>query len=277
MFGRQHCTTFSIMRRRITPYRRMKTVKLRSTVLLVSLATVLQLGSSQSIEPLSADRPDQTESASVVPIRYIQAEIGFVQETQNATSSGISAPGLLLRYGVVERVELRLIGEVLWSTNAGTCTTGMTPAAIGFKVRLTEESGSMPKTSFLGHLTIPGASSPVFRTTYAAPSFRFAMDHSVSDHLSLSYNIGAEWDGTTAEPIFTYTLVSGFAATPAVGIFMELYGFAPQGSAADHLLDAGATYMLSDDLMIDLSAGIGLTSNAPDHFISAGLSYRTGL
>ncbi|MBF6609373.1 MAG: transporter, partial [Flavobacterium sp.] len=34
------------------------------------------------------------------------------------------------------------------------------------------------------------------------------------------------------------------------------------------------TYLLSNDFMLDVSGGFGLTDNAPDYFMALGFSFR---
>ena len=249
---------------------RLRYFPIALTVLALSLGHLR----AQTIEPISADRPDQTESVLLVPQGYLQVEASIGRETENASTSHAAVPGFLFRYGLREHFELRLASTFQSTASNGIRTSGFEPFAVGMKVSLLEGAGMIPQTSFLGHLTIPGAASTGFTTTYAAPSFRFAMENAVSDRISVGSNIGAQWDGMTAEPVFLYAFVSGISITENIGCFIEVYGFAPQRSAADHRFDAGATWKVTPDLMIDLSGGLGLTSNAPEHFVAAGFSYR---
>jgi hypothetical protein len=69
-------------------------------------------------------------------------------------------------------------------------------------VKLTEEKGIFPKTSFIAHIGLPNAASTKYKTDYFAPEFRFTMQHTLSEKFSLSYNLGLEWDGFSAEPTF---------------------------------------------------------------------------
>src|SRR5688500_15996917 len=64
---------------------------------------------------LTVDRPDQTDSPYVIPVGFFQVETGMQYVWDKYTSDGISYsyksftyPNLLLRYGIVKRVELRL-------------------------------------------------------------------------------------------------------------------------------------------------------------------------
>jgi hypothetical protein len=183
-------------------------------------------------------------------------------------------PTILWKYGINDKVEFRLITErTAIKTTTGN-NRGLNPITLGFKTTLLEENGIVPKTAIIGHLTTSKLGSESLRTTYVAPSFRFLLQHSLSDNWSLSYNLGAEWDGETGEHTFLYTLSTAFALTNRTGCFIEVYGFKPADSLADHRFDTGVTFLINNNLQADISAGVGLTENAPDYFLSLGLSYR---
>jgi len=229
---------------------------------------------AQSVEPIAADRPDQTESAFLVPAGSLQFETGLAFEREDEHTSGFSLPGFLARYAVDRHIELRLAAEVVSHSSFGSHRSGLTPLAIGTKLHLVEEHGLIPQTVLLAHLSLPGLASSVFRASRAAPSFRFSMQHSLDDQLSLGYNIGAEWDGFSPDPIPLYTCSVGIAVSGQVGVFGEVYGFLPHVGGTDHRADAGLTLLLSPTVMIDLSGGIGLSTAAPGGFIALGCSYR---
>lgn len=243
-----------------------------------SLALIATLGKTvvkaQNMPPIATDRPDQTECPFIVPKGYFQAENGFFYEKISLNSQSLAYPSVLWKYGLSENFELRLITELASEKELSQTKMGLSPVAIGFKVRITEENGMIPKTSFIGHLTVPKLASKEFKTNFYAPSFRFTMQHTLSKRFTLAYNLGAEWDGETPEPTFIYTLTTGFSMTEKLGSYLELYGFSPQKQQSDHRLDGGLTYLISNNVMIDISGGLGLTSNAPKYFVSLGFSYR---
>src|SRR5436190_9651982 len=93
-------------------------------------------------EKIDTDRPDQTESAVIVPAHYFQAEFGFNKENIAGRDYDLIHPTSLLKYGL-SRFEFRLeitsrssyehlIPEPKW-------TTGVEPVEIGFKAALWEE------------------------------------------------------------------------------------------------------------------------------------------
>ncbi len=231
-------------------------------------------GIAQVLEPLQADRPDQTETPSIVPKGMFQAETGFTFQKNDANSKTNTLPSTLWKYGVNENFELRLITEFTSETLNKQTTSGLNPILIGCKIKMFEEKGFWPKTSFIGHVLIPNAASSNFKTDYCAPEFRFVMQHTLSEKISFSYNLGAEWDGFLPEPTFIYTIASGYSFTDKLGAYVEVFGFAPQYETANHSFDGGFTYLINNNFMVDLSSEVGITDNAPKHYVAVGFSFR---
>jgi hypothetical protein len=228
----------------------------------------------QSLSAIQLDRPDQTECPFITPEKYIQIENGFTFETFDQSQTSLSYPSTLLKYGVNEKFELRLITELVSERTNLNTNSGFTPITIGFKTSLFEERGFLPKTSFIGHITTSKIGSKEFQSKYIAPSFRFTMQHTLTEKISLAYNLGAEWNGENVEQNYIYTLTTGFSLTDKIGCYTELYGFLPAEKKSEHKFDCGLTYLINNDLMADISGGFGLTENAPKNYISLGLSFR---
>jgi len=229
---------------------------------------------AQSLPPIQLDRPDQTECPFLTPKKYIQIENGFTKEKIDRQSKSYTYPSTLWKYGVNERFELRLVTELVTEKTLGRTTTGMLPITVGFKTTIFEEKGIIPKTSFIGHITTSNIGHKAFHTKYIAPSFRFTMQHTLTSKLSLAYNLGLEWNGEDAQKTYIYTFTTGLSLTEKLGYYAELYGFIPNLHTADNRFDNGFTYLLNNDIMIDLSGGIGLSKISPNNYIAVGLSYR---
>ncbi len=238
------------------------------------LVTDLFSVSGQEIASIQTDRPDQTECPFTVPKNHFQVENGFSFEQTDDHTKTFSHPSTLLKFGVTDLFELRLITEFTAIYVNKQAVSGIAPVTIGFKTNLVKEKGIIPLTSFIGHLTISDCASPEFQSTYYAPSFRFTMQHTLSGKFTLGYNLGAEWNGESAEPTFIYTLTTGYAISEKTGSYVELYGFVPQTSIADHRFDAGLNYLLKKNILIDISGGVGLSENSPDYYAALGFSFR---
>jgi hypothetical protein len=229
---------------------------------------------AQDLPSIQTDRPDQTECPYIVPAKHFQVEVGFNYESVNQKEKKWILPTTLWKYGINEHFELRMITEVNKNQTEGKSNSGFLPAEMGFKVRLMAEKGILPAISFISHLSLPNLSSKSFSTSYFAPNFRFTMLHTLSDRLTLSYNLGAEWDGEHPEPVFIYTLAPAYSFTNKIGGYIELYGFAPQHHRADHRADGGITYLLKNHIQLDVSGGFRITDNAPEYYGALGFSIR---
>jgi hypothetical protein len=246
------------------------------------LSTISFLSKAQTEKPeIVTDRPDQTESPSLVPQGGLQVELGASVENDKSHEvkyTNVTYSTALIKYGINENFELRLITEYLGERAKALegkeqQVKGLSPLALGLKIKLADEKGVIPQTSLIGHVNLKSGSSE-FSPEYTAVDFRFTFAHTLSEKLALSYNLGAEWNGQTPDATFLYTLSLGYVVTKRIGAFVESYSFFPEDSKADHRLDAGVTYKFTPVIQADVSGGIGISENAPDSFVSAGISFR---
>src|SRR4030095_15889775 len=239
--------------------------------------TMMAQGDSlMTIEPIKTDRPTQGATATLVPKGYFQMENGFsIQE--NDSGFVYTHPSTLWKVGVNENFELRVVTEYInIQDDPDPNVDGLLPIQVGFKAKLLEQHGIIPKASVLGHVTLPGIASKQFETTYFAPSMRLAFQNVIGDRFLILYNAGAEWNGEDARPVFLYTLAASAALFDNFRIYIEAYGDVPQQIEDDfkHRLDGGLTYTIDSNVLVDISGGIGLSDNAPEQYVAIGLSYR---
>jgi hypothetical protein len=252
----------------------------RIVITLLTIGTAFSTALSQEKSEIITDRPDQTEAPALVPTGGLQIETGFIYEKdaeKKVNTTSFTYNTTLLKYGVNENFELRFISEYLGERTVNetevSTVKGFSPLAIGLKIRLADEKGFWPQTALIGHVNLKTGSSE-FEPHYTAADFRFTMAHTLSDKFSLSYNIGAEWDGESPETRFLYTLSIGYVVSKRIGLFVEGYSFFPEESKADNRIDGGVTVKFTPIVQWDISGGVGLSSNAPDSFVSTGLSVR---
>jgi hypothetical protein len=253
----------------------------RIIVLISAVTAIFSSAFSQEKPEIVTDRPDQTEAPSIVPRGGLQVETGFVFERDvedGVETEGWAYNSTLIKYGVNENFELRLITEYVGETiddneNPATKINGFTPFAVGMKLKLADEKNFWPQAALIGHLNLRTGNKE-FVPEYTAGDFRFTCAHTLSEKFSLSYNVGAQWNGFTPEATFIYTLSLGYVFTDKLGGYIESYSFFPEDAKADNRADAGLTYKFTPVVQWDVSGGIGLSQNAPDYFLSTGLSVR---
>ncbi len=258
--------------------------------LLLSLAVMLAIltshaqddGQTDDIGALITDRPDATESPSLVRKNFLQIETGglyssFDDGAQDAEN--IVYNTTLLRYGLLGNFELRIgldFGESrnrFRPVNREISDTGFSPLLLGGKIGIAKGDGWNPKIALMGHITLPFTANDAFKPENTGMDFRFAFDHTINDRSGVAWNVGAAIGDDSAELAYLYTLSYGIDLTSSLGFYAEVYGFLPEDSSADHLWDAGFTYLANDDLQFDVTVGSGIT-DTQDILLSAGLSYR---
>lgn len=240
--------------------------------------------------PLSTDRPDQTDSTDTTPARHFQLETGW-QRTRDEVAGGRleldAAFGTLLRYGWSERFELRL-GWLGWLTArdrdaaGGATASGAGDGSLGFKLRLRDAAGARPAVAIEARTSLPvGAYDLSSRRT--DPAVLLAVQHDLSPRLSLGWNAGVAWNSEENAAGVRQTL-SSLLASASLGVtfnarlsgFVELFGAGAGSAAGASTLsaDGGLLWLVGRHLQLDLYAGEGLDSAAPDRFFGCGVSLR---
>jgi len=243
-------------------------------VFTISFVLMTLLSKAQNeIAPIILDRPDLTESPYLVPKNYFQMESGILFQNDKSNSQQMKLPTSLWKYGLTDNLELRLITDFDGSIeNKG---YGLSPIWIGFKAPLVEEKGIVPKISIISHLQIPTLASSFYKAKYIAPQFRFVFQHTISEKVSLSYNLGMEWDGFSPQQTYIYTLTSGISLTKRIGMYLELYGdFQRKDVQGNYHADGGFTYLINNNSMFDISSGFKYLGVNKDYFLSCGYSFR---
>src|SRR3982751_2928308 len=82
---------------------------LMKKIIVIFLLMVCIKTFSQNIEPIQPDRPDQTESPIIVPVKYFQAENGFAYFYNDENNKAYTYPSTLFKYGLTKFLDLRLI------------------------------------------------------------------------------------------------------------------------------------------------------------------------
>jgi hypothetical protein len=226
---------------------------------------------------METDRPDQTESPFITKKGFVQLEWGLNVEQDNGLTT-IVHPTVLWKYGACKKFEFRLITEIisretpLLIPQGNDVQTGLLPVRLGAKLALWEEKGMLPKTAILAHVAFPTLASKAFQVSRAAPEFRLAMQHTLSQTVGLGYNIGAEFDPETGDPLWIYTIGPGFNLGKNGYAYVELFGDF-QENESTHNFDAGFAYYIKDNLKLDISSGINL-NDSKQYYVAVGVSFR---
>ncbi len=242
--------------------------------------SMLFLTAKGQISAIETDRPDQTESPSIVPKKWIQIEAGFIAEKQGVFTN-VTIPTVLTKYGISKTTELRLITEIN-GTDSKLYEIGVpeitTPLQLGFKTAIFQEKGLLPKTSIIIHSALQNIRvNGIFSSSHTkeiAFNYRFTMQNTISKIVSVGYNAGMEWERLSEAPAYVYTLATGFNISYKWYGYIEAFGTLMKNENAENSVDIGLAYNATNDFKIDISGGAGISKNAPPYYFAVGASVR---
>ena len=246
------------------------------------------LAATANADSISTDRPGQSNSPSVVAPGTVQLEGGFTFEREtdggDPNTNTLTVPGGLLRVGVLSFLEARVLadGFVYEERSGDNNRSSGSDLTLGGRARLFDQKGFRPATALDFNLSLPTGSDAV-TSDGVDPSgiiiFRWVLD----EQFALLTNVGlastslGKDDSRRAFQV-TPTLSLTSSITERVGAFVEYYAaFTDEGIDDEHAMDGGFTWLVSDDLQLDISAGAGLNHAAPDFFVSVGAAWRFSL
>ena len=204
----------------------------------------------------------------------LQVESYINYENNNGVTN-VSYPSLLLRYGILNKLELRLAFDLasIKDFNLHTTHTGFTPIQPGFKVRFNEPKKFLPAFGFTGSVTLPMVASPSMKQTYFAPSLIFSAEQDFTKELSFEYAAGMQWDADNFQRIYTGSINFEYDIANGSTFYGDFYLFKPEKDVIDLRADVGFNQAITSNLLFDISAGTGLTTTTPVFFMSAGIQF----
>ena len=229
-------------------------------------------GQERDLRPIATGRPDQTTGTSVVPRHTLQLESGLRYQRGQAVHA-YNYPTLMARYGLLDRLELRVAASVQDSVpaNGSRHPWGVGPPELGGRLYLWPQRGLLPEAAFTAAVTLP-VGREALRPAGPETRLRIGLSNSLTDRLTLTYTYGYGWLPTAREQKYAAKL--GVTLNSRLAGYGEFFGTTTSGNSADNEADAGLLWLLTSNIQADVAAGLGLTRAAPVFFITTGFSIR---
>ncbi len=235
------------------------------------------------VERIETDRPGQTITASTAPNKWLQTEIGFQKQTYRfqpiLKDLYFQQPAILVKYGIGNRVELRLVTEYAYvreeNINRNVIYKGSNNTQIGGKFNFLKQKGIIPKTTIIVHYRLNALNRNAigFDTTNGG-NIRLAMLHKVTENFHIGYIFGLDMRSWNYDPMYLYSFSPKFNITEKWQAFVEIYGYVWKGRIPQTSIDGGISYFINDDFKIDASGGARINKNTKLKFYSIGASFR---
>lgn len=241
---------------------------------------------SDEHKQLNTDRPGEGNlSSKTVKPGGMQVEAGYFRERDKRIDSSGSytyyrtlMPNTLFRFGLRTNWEMRLTLNPTQVhrkySKQTTKTSGLQPIVVGTKIGLCDEKGIRPRVAVVAQFQLPHIGNKDFQVDYLVPEFRIITTNTLAKFLSMTVNLGSIWGEEKMQAIGIYGVSFDGSFTNKFGGFVEFYGGVPEKDKANHRMDAGLIYLLTNDLQLDIQAGVGLSKSAPDYFVGGGFSWR---
>jgi hypothetical protein len=236
-------------------------------------------------EPIEPDRPDFTNGPTLVAPGHFQIETGYTYARAGSEKSS-SLGEILLRYAFDDRWEARLgLNSYDWIDSGvpgERRSSGFEDPFVEVKIRLNDAEAEhrahgVPAMGLLLNTTIPVGARALTADAWQ-PSATFALHWDLPAEWSLETNLGYTYaadSGQRFDQLFA-SASAGFQLSEKVGGFLEGYILSKESAdgSATHYADAGLSYLVSNDLALDIRIGAGIDKPHPNWFTGLGASVR---
>lgn len=251
---------------------------MRSSSVWLLLGLLSSLPLSAADDPISADRPNITNSTYTLAPRRLELEGGYTYSSSGGTTSHALGQ-LYVRVGVLSNLDAHVsLNSYTWTHAPGARTTGFEDLHLGGKWRfrdVPEKTGwRVPGMALLVGTTLPTGRSTVGNAT-PQPNATLAADLNLSDRLYLAANVGASLPKTSGKRYGTLnaSVSPSWTFSPRLSAYTEVFGEFGHGRSC--YLDGGLVYNLSRDFQLDSIVGQGFNgAHGGDFFVGFGGTWR---
>lgn len=235
----------------------------------------LPVFSQEDTTHINTDRPDQSDGAYIVRPAVLQLETGTYVNTLDQYNQAL-VQSTMLRYGLVNRVELRVLFDAGIFNNqyAHTSSNGIFPLAFCSKINLVTGKRIVPDITLSGYLRLPFTASENLRTLHYAHTGILVLQKAIGQMFTVALNAGISRSGFDKSLSYPVTAVFILAPQAHFSFFGEYYAsYQPQCLPLNNI-DFGFLYCTHHHIQLDVAFGTTLLPNVKSNFVTAGFSYR---
>lgn len=223
-----------------------------------------------------ADRPGIATSPFIIGPQSFQIGSGFSIENDHRENQSIQTMlwNTTIQYGINEHVDVSLQTDYAFEKADSAHVSGLNPLTVGSKFLISEGNKFIPAFGLLFNLALPYLGHDNFKPDNLAPSIYLLMENDITDKLNICYNIGLEYDGTSAIPTELVTICLSYDIAEKINIFVENYNWFSSESKPENYFDCGITYMIRENIQLDLSGHLDLRNVEKYNMIDFGITWN---
>ena len=243
-------------------------------------------------ERIETDRHDFTQSPTTVGRGVTQVEAGytfFYSDHGDEIERAHTTPEMLVRLGLSDDIEFRIRWTYAWElVDEGEDAESAEDLRWGFKLRATDQDGWVPESALELRFTAPTGGR-----AFSTQQIEFGLDYIYGWEIVEGWELyGSTGFGTQAwgdfglvpeEPAsdrfiaWTQSVALGTEITEKITMYQEFFGIFSYGLEDDYAevcFNIGVDFYVTDNLLLDVRSGVGLTPDADDFFAGVGGGYR---
>jgi hypothetical protein len=243
-------------------------------------------------ERIETERHDFTQSTVTVGKGVFQVEGGytfFYKDHEEEIETSHSLPEMLCRYGISEDIELRMRTDYIWRfIDEADNVDGAEDLQFGLKLGMTEQCGLIPESALEIQMSVPTGGS-AWSTERVNLGLDFIYGWELTEDLKLYGSTGAfqnalgdfgflpEESASDRFMVMSQSAALGIDVTERSTMYVEYYGIFSrdlEDEVTVGIFNVGVDYYLTNNLVVDIRSGVGLTEDSDDFFVGIGGGYR---
>lgn len=241
-------------------------------------------------ERIETDRHDFTQSAVTVGRHVVQVEAGytyFYNEVEEGTESAHATPEMLLRIGLTEDIEFRLRWNYAWQfIDEEPDRDGAEDMRLAFKLQMTRQTcgGFLPTSALELRCSVP-TGGEAYTTGRVEGGVDYIYQWELDEGLTIAGSSGFVSNGygdfglvpeEPAEEDFhalSQSVALGFELTESNTMYAEWYTILSTGLEDEFVIsvfNVGIDHYVTDNFVLDVRVGIGLSEDADNFFFGVG-------
>ena len=238
----------------------------------------------QLMRPMSADRPDFTESPYTVDAGHVQLEMSFVDyafDNDNGRVHSLAFAPVNLKFGLTNGTDVQFVFDpyIHEHTEGGGTANGNGDFQVRLKMNLWGNDGGQTAFGIMPFVKIPVASDDLGNQHVdGGVIFSLGVELPHDWGLGVMLEVDAPFDESdnAYDVEFIHTAVVGHDLFGDLAGYCEYIGISSSDGDTHYqaLIGAGVTYGLSENAALDTGVNVGLTEAADDVNVFSGITLR---
>lgn len=245
-------------------------------------------------ERIETERHDFTQSAVTVGQGVMQVEGGysfFYKDNDEEIENSHTFPEMLFRVGLSEDIEFRIRWNYVWIfADEEEARIGSEDLRYGLKLQITRQPCNrlIPTSALEVRGSAPTGGNP-FTTGRVEFSIDYIYQWQLAEGITFAGSTGMGTDGfgdfglLPDEPTeerfnaFSQSAVLGLELSESNTLYAEWFGIFSDGledEFSTSIFNIGVDHYVSDNFVLDIRFGVGITSDSDDFFTGIGGGYR---